>query len=119
MNHDETRQRPLDDHLAIHPEELEWKTLQEGIRYATVLKDPERDFSVMFLEFQPGARAVRHVHPGGEQYWIIRGTIEDENGTHGAGTYVIQPPGSEHTPMSPDGALVLVSWFGTLREYEE
>lgn len=111
--------RDLNSHLSTRPEDLDWKPMAEGVRYASVLKDRERDYSVIFLEFEPGARAVRHVHHGGEQYWMIRGSIEDANGTFEAGTFVNMPPGSVHEPWSPDGALILVTWFGKLEAYEE
>lgn len=99
------------------PREAAWRPMGDGVAVAKILEDPVRDFNAMFLRFAPGGAAVRHVHPDGEQYWVISGSVEDENGRAEAGTFVNNPPGSVHTPRSEDGAMVLVTWFGRLRAY--
>ena len=104
--------RGITEAFAISPSELPWRPLHDGVEKATVLKDPDRDFSAMLLRFAPGARAVRHVHPEGEQFYVISGTLVDDGERLEAGTFANRPPGSAHAPSSPDGALVLVTWFG-------
>lgn len=47
-----------------------------------------------------GAPGLAHPHPGGEEDYLISGTIRDEYGTYAAGTWLRQPPGS-----AVDGAL--------------
>ncbi len=105
--------------FSIRAEELVWRSMSPGIETAPLHKDRERDLGMMLLRFSPGARAPRHIHPEGEQYYVVSGTIEDETGSYGPGSFVHHPPGSVHEPASPDGALVLVSWFGRLRVYED
>ena len=107
----------LSQNLVSDAGKREWKSMCEGVETCTLLKDPERDFSVMLLRYEPGASAPRHGHPEGEQFYVISGTIVDEQGRYGPGTFVNRPPTSEHTPSSPDGALVLVTWFGRLTAY--
>ena len=104
--------------FAIRPESAAWRPMCDGVDVAKILQDGPRDFSAMFLRFAPGSSAMRHVHPDGEQYWVISGSIEDENGRAEAGTFVNNPPGSVHTPRSDEGALVLITWFGRLKAYE-
>ncbi|MEZ6196373.1 MAG: DUF4863 family protein [Planctomycetota bacterium] len=111
----ETDRKPLDRRPSGRTRRL--LAHVRGVEKATVHRDRERSFSAMFLRFAPGARAPRHVHPEGEQYWVIEGAIEDESGRYEAGTWVALSPGSVHEPHSPEGALVLVTWFGRLEAY--
>ncbi|MCB9833541.1 MAG: cupin domain-containing protein [Planctomycetes bacterium] len=104
---------------ALTPDELDWQPMSPGVEVARLHRNSLRDFGMMLLRMAPGAGAPRHVHPEGEQYYVISGTIVDETGRHGPGSFVHHPPGSIHEPSSPEGALVLVTWFGRLRVYED
>ena len=108
---------PTGASFVITAADLPWRSLAEGVEVATVYRDAERDYSMMMLRYQPGATAMRHRHPKGEQYYVVSGTVTDESGCFSAGDFVHHAPGSVHTPSSPDGALVLVTWFGRLEAY--
>lgn len=60
------------------------------------------------VRFAPGSSFPMHIHGGGEEYYVLEGDFVDENGSHKAGTYVRNPPGSRHCPSSPDGATIFV-----------
>ncbi len=60
------------------------------VRYA-----PERSFS-------------HHVHERGEELLVLEGVFSDEHGDYVAGTYVRNPPGSEHRPFSRGGCTIFV-----------
>lgn len=107
------------DGFAIRPEELDWRPMSPGIATARLHRDPERGLKMMLLRFEPGGRAPRHLHPEGEQYYVLEGEVVDETGTYGPGAFVHHPPGSVHAPSSPAGALVLVTWFGRLSAYDD
>ncbi|MEM6579486.1 MAG: cupin domain-containing protein, partial [Pseudomonadota bacterium] len=47
-------------------------------------------------------------HDGGEEYLVLDGTFQDEDGDFPTGAYVRNPPTSSHTPAAQDGATILV-----------
>jgi len=49
-----------------------------------------------------------HQHGGGEEFFVLEGTLSDEYGDYPAGTYVRNPPGSRHRPYSRTGCTILV-----------
>lgn len=60
---------------------------------------------VSLERWQPGARAARHIHPGGEEIFVIAGSFEDEDGTYTKGAWLRNPPGSTHAPSSRGGCV--------------
>jgi len=61
------------------------------------------------VRWAPNTRFNRHVHPGGEEIYVLDGLFEDEHGRYPAGTWLRNPCWSEHTPFTgPQGALILV-----------
>jgi anti-sigma factor ChrR (cupin superfamily) len=63
-----------------------------------------------FLRYQPGAKVPAHEHPGYELIQVLVGSQTDERGTHRAGTFVVNPPGSRHAVESAEGCVVLAVW---------
>lgn len=49
-----------------------------------------------------------HTHTGGEEFFVLSGTFQDEHGDFPAGTYVRNPPTSSHTPGAADGCVIFV-----------
>jgi anti-sigma factor ChrR (cupin superfamily) len=60
------------------------------------------------VRYQPGSRFRPHIHPGGEEIFVIDGIFEDENGQYSAGSYLRNPPGSSHAPGTENGCVLLV-----------
>ncbi|MEI4264076.1 cupin domain-containing protein [Roseovarius sp. D0-M9] len=60
------------------------------------------------VRFEPGSAFSAHTHDGGEEYLVLDGTFQDEDGDFPTGLYVRNPPTSSHTPASQDGATILV-----------
>ena len=60
------------------------------------------------VRFDAGANFPLHTHPLGEEIFVLQGTFSDENGDYPAGTYLRNPPGSQHKPYSRDGCLIFV-----------
>jgi len=60
------------------------------------------------VRYGPGRYFDRHVHSGGEEYFVLRGTFSDESGDYPAGFYVRNPVGSSHRPYSEQGCIILV-----------
>ncbi|MEM1363263.1 MAG: cupin domain-containing protein [Pseudomonadota bacterium] len=60
------------------------------------------------VRFAPGSAFSAHTHDGGEEYLVLEGTFQDEEGDFPVGSYVRNPPTSRHTPSAKDGATILV-----------
>lgn len=58
--------------------------------------------------YVPGSHFSAHQHSGGEEFLVIEGVFEDENGRYPTGTYVRNPPGSGHTPGASEGCMIFV-----------
>jgi anti-sigma factor ChrR (cupin superfamily) len=96
--------------LYVETDALEWReTPYEGVRWKKLAFDKVSGRSAVILRFEPGAAYGTHRHPGGEEYLVLEGSLEDGGRTYGAGTYVYHPPGSAHKPSSVAGCLLFVS----------
>jgi anti-sigma factor ChrR (cupin superfamily) len=61
------------------------------------------------VRIPPNGPVPRHVHDGGEEFFVLDGLFVDEYGAYPAGTYVRNPAGSSHGPRAgQDGATLLV-----------
>jgi anti-sigma factor ChrR (cupin superfamily) len=60
------------------------------------------------VRFDPGSAFSAHTHDGGEEYLVLDGTFQDEDGDFPTGFYVRNPPTTSHTPAARDGATILV-----------
>lgn len=60
------------------------------------------------VRYQPGSRFARHTHDLGEEILVLDGVFSDETGDYPAGTYIMNPPGSAHTPFSNSGCTIFV-----------
>lgn len=82
--------------------------------HADVLRKPlareerEQGHATSVVRYLAGARFAEHMHPGGEEIFVLEGVFSDQHGDYPAGTYVRNPPGSSHAPFSREGCLLLV-----------
>ncbi|KPQ17554.1 MAG: Anti-sigma factor [Rhodobacteraceae bacterium HLUCCA09] len=60
------------------------------------------------VRFAPGSAFDPHTHDGGEEYLVLEGTFQDEEGDFPVGAYVRNPPGTSHRPAAAEGAVILV-----------
>ena len=60
------------------------------------------------VRYQAGARFTSHLHEFGEEILVLDGVFSDETGNYPAGTYIMNPPGSSHTPFSKEGCTLFV-----------
>lgn len=63
---------------------------------------------VTLVQWAPKTRFVPHVHDGGEEIFVLTGALEDEEGRYAAGSWLRNPPGSQHSPFSIEGCLLYV-----------
>ena len=60
------------------------------------------------VRYAAGARFDAHSHDLGEEILVLEGTLSDESGVYGPGTYLKNPPGSAHAPFSEEGCTLFV-----------
>lgn len=96
--------------LYLDTAELPWReSPYAGVRWKKLSFDTATGQSCVLLRFEPGATYGSHRHPGGEEYLVLEGSLEDGGKTYGTGTYVHHPPGSVHRPESRQGCLLFVT----------
>ncbi|HRA81436.1 MAG TPA: cupin domain-containing protein [Thauera sp.] len=66
------------------------------------------------VRYAPGSAFAPHTHELGEEFLVLSGTFEDDQGAYPAGTYVRNPPGSQHRPFSTAGCEIFVK----LRQFQ-
>jgi len=89
---------------------FDWKPFRPGVEIARIYNTPEGGCSAAFLKYQPGANVPLHMHGGWEHIFILKGSQVDRSGEQLAGSVIINPPGSSHTVLSPNGCIVLIVW---------
>jgi anti-sigma factor ChrR (cupin superfamily) len=60
------------------------------------------------VRYAAGAQFERHAHELGEEILVLDGTLSDESGDYGPGTYLKNPAGSSHAPYSAEGCTLFV-----------
>jgi anti-sigma factor ChrR (cupin superfamily) len=60
------------------------------------------------VRYAPNSHFSAHTHTGGEEFVVLDGVFQDEHGDYPAGTYVRNPPTSQHTPGSKPGCTIFV-----------
>jgi len=60
------------------------------------------------VRYAPKSKFPPHVHGGGEEFLVLNGVFQDERGDFPEGTYVRNPPQSQHTPGSESGCMIFV-----------
>ena len=60
------------------------------------------------VRYAPGSRFSPHTHGGGEEFLVLAGVFQDEQGDYPPGCYVRNPPTSRHTPRSEAGCTIFV-----------
>jgi anti-sigma factor ChrR (cupin superfamily) len=86
----------------------------QGSRAEGVLRKPlerqaaEHGRTTSVVQFMPGAQFPQHRHPLGEEILVLQGVFSDERGDYPAGTYLRNPPNSQHSPFSKEGCVLFV-----------
>jgi anti-sigma factor ChrR (cupin superfamily) len=63
---------------------------------------------VCLVRYAPGTVFSRHSHPMGEEILVLDGMFEDGDDAYPAGTWLRNPPASQHQPFSLGGCLLYV-----------
>jgi anti-sigma factor ChrR (cupin superfamily) len=60
------------------------------------------------VRYAAGSAFDAHTHGGGEEILVLEGTLQDEHGVYGPGTYIKNPVGSAHAPFTVEGCTLWV-----------
>lgn len=95
---------------AIDEFALPWEPFRDGIEASWLYRNGPDGPAAAFLRYLPGARVPLHRHRGYEHVYILRGSQTDRNGRLGAGSFIVNPPDTQHDVISEDGCLALLVW---------
>lgn len=100
----------FDERTLVRFEENEWvPSPMQGVERKMLDRiGDEVARATTIVRFAPGSAFSPHTHDGGEEYLVLDGTFQDEDGDFPIGSYVRNPPTSSHTPAAQDGATILV-----------
>src|SRR5262249_50757792 len=86
---------------------MPWQPTEfDGIEMKILYRDDEGRSTILF-KMAPGAVVPLHEHTALEQTFMLEGSLEDAEGSCGAGDFVWRPGGNIHVAHSPNGALFL------------
>lgn len=96
--------------IVIETHECEWlNSPKEGVlRIPLERENQESGHTTSVVRYAPGTEFSPHMHPNGEEIYVLEGVFSDEHGDYPAGTYLRNPPGSSHRPFSKEGCTILV-----------
>jgi hypothetical protein len=60
------------------------------------------------VRYAPHSHFSPHIHSGGEEFIVLDGVFQDEDGDYPIGSYVRNPPHSRHKPGSKTGCVIFV-----------
>jgi len=99
----------VNETIALQTRDLPWEpSPAQGVERRYLTRDEEKRLATSIVRYAPGASFPVHTHTGGEEILVLEGTFADENGVYPAGTYLRNPPGSQHRPYSSDGCVLFV-----------
>lgn len=96
--------------LALHYDANHWQpSPAAGVwRYPLEREQAESGHVTSLVRFAPNSHFPEHLHPLGEEFWVLEGIFSDENGDYPAGSYVRHPPGSRHRSFTDGGCTIFV-----------
>jgi anti-sigma factor ChrR (cupin superfamily) len=94
--------------MALSPK-LVWNQFAKGVEIHRLWGTPTTRSGAL-LRYAPGAKIPRHRHEGIEQIYVLIGSQRDHRGEYGAGSRIVNPPGSVHAVSSREGCVVFVVW---------
>jgi quercetin dioxygenase-like cupin family protein len=94
----------------VHAAKLDWvASPSKGVERRMLFRiGDEKARATSIVRYAPGSHFSRHEHNGGEEFFVLEGTFQDETGDFPTGTYVRNPPGTGHAPGAAAGCTIFV-----------
>jgi anti-sigma factor ChrR (cupin superfamily) len=98
------------ERVVVDSHTLKWQASPSPLVHRRLL---ERDGgevarATSIVRYEPGAKFDSHLHELGEEIFVLEGILSDDAGDYGPGTYLKNPPGSNHAPFSQEGCTLFV-----------
>ena len=109
------RQYPGDNRkqIVVETQKMDWEDNScPGIAVKTLYCEQNYPEETSLLKWDAGASPGKVVYPGGAEILILRGNLQDENGSYGEMSWLRFPVGAEHTPYSPNGCELYIKRGG-------
>ena len=96
--------------LIINTSDKEWLSspAPNVLRIPLERESKESGHVTSVVKYLPNSSFDSHLHPLGEEIFVLDGIFADENGNYPKGTYIRNPPGSSHSPFSKEGCTLFV-----------
>ena len=100
----------LSERIVLHTDRLEWHAspIQGVERQMLDRVGEEVARATSVVRYAPNTEFTPHTHDGGEEILVLDGCFSDERGDYPVGTYLRNPPGSQHAPFSTNGCTLFV-----------
>ncbi len=100
----------FEERVLVHSDTLEWQASpMPGVDRRMLDRiGGEVARATTIVRYAPGSQFSAHTHTGGEEFIVLDGVFQDEHGDFPEGTYVRNPPTSQHTPGSEPGCTIFV-----------
>lgn len=100
----------FDQLVVVDTTQMEWQgSPSEGVwRKPLEREAAEHGHTTSLVRYDAGSKFSSHLHPKGEEIFVLDGVFSDQTGDYPAGTYIRNPPGSSHSPFSNEGCELLV-----------
>ncbi len=96
----------VDHERTVKPSDLVWyQPGPMGMQTATLSNGLH---TVSLVSWQPGTRVGLHGHPLGEEIFVLKGELCDQNGRYPAGTWLRLHPAARHAPYAEIDTLILL-----------
>jgi anti-sigma factor ChrR (cupin superfamily) len=91
----------LTQRCIIHSPALNWmESPASGVSRRMLERDGgEVARATSIVRYAPGSAFASHAHGGGEEILVLEGTLHDEHGVYGPGTYIKNPVGSSFVKL--------------------
>lgn len=99
--------------------EKDWEPFRPGVTAHWLYHEPDGGPAAVLLRYEPGARVMSHEHVGYEHLVVLEGDQYDEFGEYPEGSFVINPPGTAHSPGSHEGCIALLIYEKAVRFVEQ
>ena len=98
----------------VQSKQINWKPLvEDGVKtdgiYVKVLRFDQATHRppTFLLKFDAGASYPNHIHPAGEEAYVLEGSVRFGPNELTAGDYLYTPPGEKHAVFSKAGCVML------------
>jgi len=92
-----------------------WQPFRPGVTAHWLYNADHGGPAAVLLRYEPGARVAVHEHVGYEHVLVLEGDQYDEDGSYPAGSLLINPPDTRHSPGSQGGCVALLIYEKAVR----